>query len=666
MHQGSNTAFKSPSKQATASKKLADHSENRLKLDSLLETYIEGIPAGGTKEYRDAIDKVMQLLDTVKDHSDEALFDAFKKIHGQLVPMKVKIGNNLPPDEKKIREENDALRSNALKLADDGKKAFAPPLEVGPEAINFQLTSLLKQEATAARAIAASNPTAGLNSYAEYVLTQLTGAHPRERAAADAAKERGAPIPPVRKIQVPPWNSVNIVTAIYQLHDIDPRWFTKPIAQPLAEALIGRLADIANKQVFDAQSVANLAEAAPEIFKVLERMHPKNESLELRLTAALGKVVEKCSQLPNEHYADKSFLFPMRELRSCNLSPAGAEALCSYVAKLNHLFSQVSYGNHLPTISATFHAINGISSWTNSPESERKLTVMLTDLNDRLERSCQEFLPIAAASIIHGLRGLDSRRLGSDAINQITRTMRFVTDGLNNMLSTTKLEHRALSSIIHGLTVHLTITEGGVHRATKNLLAAVERRLPPETQHFDELGALCGALTTLRSHRNTYPSLMQQMLADVKLASNGPLLQNKGTTSDYISWQTIQQAYSLYGEAMPPKLEYTIQTMAPHVRGNVYPTMSEQRVRKWASEHPGVKVLPTAFQDGFELDLLVLFKDRLVNIEVDGRHHHEPCQKIIDDLRDAYLTLNHGYEIVRIPNSASEEEVHAILASLPI
>lgn len=666
MHYGSNTAFRAPTKQATASKMLADYSENKIKLEGLLEMYIQGIPAGGSKEYRDQIDTIVGLLDTVKDHSDENLFDVFKKIHGQLVPMKVRLGNNLPPDEKKIRDENDALRSNALKLADDGKKAFAPPSEVGPEAINFQLTSLLRNKATAAKAIAASNPTAGLVLYAEYVLTQLTGESPRERAAADAAKERGVLAPPVRTIEVPPWNSVNIVTAIYQLHDIDPRWFAKPIAQPLAEALIGRLADIANKQVFDAQSVANLAEAAPEIFKVLERMHPKNEKLEIRLTTALSKVVEKCSQLPNEHFADKSFLLPMRGLQSCNLSPRGAEALCSYVAKLNNLFSQVSYGNHLPTIAATFHAFNGISSWTNSPESERKLTVMLTNLNDRLERSCQELHPIAAASIIHGLRGLDTRRLGSDAINQITRTMRFVTDGLNDMPSTTKLDHRALSSIVHGLTVHLTITEGGIHRATKNLLTAVERRLPPETQTFDQLGALCGALTNLRSHRNVYPSLVQQILSDVKLASNGPLLQNKGATGDYIAWQTIQQAYSLYGETLPSRLEYTIQTMAPHVRGNLYPTLSEQRVRKWASEHPGVTVLPTAFQDGFELDLLTLFKDRRVNIEVDGRHHHEPYQKIIDDLRDAYLTLNHGYEIVRIPNSASEEEVHAILASLPI
>jgi hypothetical protein len=665
MSYGSHTATKATNRHASQSEELSISMDNKFKLDQLINEYIEGIPNGGTKEYRDKIDEVVEILDGIKKYSTEAIHKAFCQVNGQLVSLKIRNGGNLSPEERKANEENNLIRDNASKLAKAGMSVFSVPSVVLPVAANFDLTATLKDESRKAMELGASNPQAGLQRYTDYLLLHLTGEHPGDRAAAEIARKQGEPIPPVQSVKVPPWNSVNIVTAIYKLNDVDPKWYTRPHAQPLVEALVDRLAQIADKQVFDAYSVANLAEAAPALFKYLERANPKNPILEKRFIGALSKAVENSEELPNEKFADKSFLLSMREIRSCNLSPEGAAALCSYVAKLNHLFSQVSYCYHLPTIAATFHAFNGVSSWTNSPDSERKLTVMLTNLNDRLAKSAQSFEPIAAASIIYGLRGLDVRRLGSDAINQITRTMRLVTDGINTMPPPMKLDHRALSAIAHGLILSLSMAEGGIKRATTDLLSAVEQRLPPETTSFDRLGALCSTLTTLRPHRTEYSSLVNALFADIKPAANQSLLFNKSDPKQYIAWQVIQQAFALYGEVMPPRLQDMIDSMAPYVTSNLSLTQSEARVRSWVSAHPGVRVVDAVFQDGFELDLLIVYKDRLINIEIDGRHHKEPCQKIIDDVRDAYLTINRGYEIVRIPNSATEEQVRQILDSLP-
>ena len=666
MSYGSHAATKPQARQASQSEQLSISIENKCKLDHLISEYIEGIPNGGTKEYRDKIDEVVGILDGVKKHSNEIIHKAFCQVNGQLASLKVRNVANLSPGEREANEQNNLIRENASKLAKEGMSVFSVPSVASPVPANFLLTADLKEEARKCIELAATDLHAGLQRYSDYLLLHLTGEHTSYRASAEVARKKGEPIPLVRTVKVPPWNSVNIVTALYKLNDVDPKWYTKPHAQPLAEALISKLAQIADKQVFDARSVANLAEAAPALFKYLERANPKNPVLEKRFIGALARAVENSSELPNETYADKSFLLPMREIRSCNLSPEGAAALCSYVAKLNHLFSQVSYCNYLPTIAATFHAFNGVSSWINTPDSERKLTLMLTNLNDRLAKSPQPLEQIAAASIIYGLRGLDVRRLGSDAINQITRTMRFVTDGITNMPSAVKLDHKALSSIAHGLIVPLTMGEGGIQRATRDLLSAVEKRLPPETSTFDQLGALCGTLTTIRPHWSEHSSLVKALFADIKQAAHQPLLYNKIDTKHHIAWQVIQQAFSLYGETLPSRLQDTIDSLAPYVTSNLSLTQSEARVRAWVSAHPGVRVLDTIFQDGFELDLLIGYKDRLVNIEVDGRHHNGPCQKIIDDVRDAHLMATREYEIVRIANSATEEQVRKTLDSLPL
>lgn len=627
----SDTIHKLKGSRPVADQELAASADNSLKLNQIVNDYIRGIPDGGDPLFRKQIDDVMDRLNAVKDFSDSSLNKIFAQVRGALSQISAKAGGNLDPEQRRIRDENASYREHALKIATEGVRIFSIPTVERSQPEHFTLNKEINQafeDATRDRAN-------GMYGFVEFLSKKLT----------DKKQD---------------WNSVNIVTALYKMSDLDPQWPTRPFGQAIGSHLIDKLVTVADRYIFDGHSVCNIAERAPVLIEVLIRMQPKDPILEKRLFGALSKAVQYTKEMPEEAFADKSFLYPMRDISSRYLSHEGAAALCAYVAKLNHLFSQMSYSRHTKTIAATFHAINGVSAWAQNPDSDAKLTIMLKNLNDRFERSALPVDSVSVGSIIYGLKGLDVRNLSNDAVEQVTRTMRLVADKLNALPPGVALDHKAVSSMTHGLTLALEEKEGAVARATQGLMAALVRRLPAEIKTLDDLGAFCGALITLRPHIGEYQLLALGMLESSVRAASSPLPFQTGTRSSNVAWEVTQQAFALYRQRIPEQLQGIIDRMAPAIVNSSTPSRSEMRIREWARNHPGIVIDRTQYIDGFQLDLLA----NNINIEVDGGHHLEPAKVIADKVRDEYLSHkpHPGIRIIRVPSNISKEEFDRTLS----
>lgn len=624
----------------SADKQLSLSMENTVRLRQMVDDYISKapeIPEGmhmATAELRSRIDGAIDpllLLGAEKPISNEEAFAAFNKLRGVLHGCAVKGGAGQSEEERLAKSLMVAYRKHAQDFAEAGLEAFSVPSRRTSNGAHFQLSREITDRANYAQ----TDTREGSFGFSRFLIAKLQ---------ADAT----------------PWNPVNFVTALFKLNDLDQAWTKRSYAPELCEWVIRRLHTISNREIFDGRAIANLATIAPGLLEAVTRIEPRSPQLEKMLFNSLSKAVEYLKDKPDERFADKSFLLPMREISSRFLTPEGAGALCAYVAKLNHLFSQMSYRNHLPTVAATFHAIHGISSWALTSDSEAKLTVMLGNLNDRLSRNTSNFDQIAAASIVYGLKGIDLPNLSQDAQLEVSRTMRLVAEGIEQMPRGAKLNHAAISSIIHGLTVALCVKEGPVAGATKRLLSAVEERIPYETDRIDHLGMIAGALVTLYPHAQEYSSLRNSLVQAIEEPSRYPLTFTRYHDKDIIAWQTLQQAYGLFNRAMPQQLRDFVTAIKPSVEALRKPNLSEQRVRGYLAEYSGLTILAVPYINGFEVDFMVRKGTKLVDLEVDGSFHNEPAKRTTDAQRDLFLRAKMkevAFDIVRVPSNVSKSEL---------
>lgn len=635
-----------PSKQhasterVTSDKKLSLSLENAVKVRAMVDDYLSStpdLPIGMTQPTADYVEKIdravapLLVLGASPSITNEEAFAAFSKLRGVLHGYSVKPTGGLSQDEKIAAEVKLAYRKHAQDFADAGIEAFSVPTRRQASPAHFQLSHEINQRAFEAR----NDPREGPLAYSRYLISKLQD--PKT-----------------------PWNPVSFVTALFKLSELDSGWTKRGSASELCELAIRRLHTLANKELFDGRAIANLARIAPAMIDAVGRAAPRSPQVEKMLFNSLSKAIEYLEDKPDERFADTSFLLPMREISSRFLTDEGAGALCAYVAKLNHLFSQMSYRNHLPTIAATFHALNGISSWAVTPDSDAKLCVMLRNLNDRLSKNTTCMDSIAAGSIIYGLKGIDLPNLSSTAQLEVSRTIKLVAEGIGKMPQGACLNHASVSSIVHGLTVALSVTQGPVHSATRDLLGAVERRIPYEAERIEQVGAIAGALVTLRPHAHEYAGLCKEILRAIQFSSMEPLTFARGNQKDIIAWQTLQQAYSLYQEPMPAPLRDFVSGFKSHVEGLRRPNLSEQRISAYLKDYPNLQLLDVPYVNGFEVDLMVRKGQRIVNIEVDGGHHNEPAKRIADGQRDRFLhhkMAGIDFEIARIPSNCSKAEL---------
>lgn len=624
----------------TSDQRLSFSLENGERLKEMIFQFADGLPDAdprikvATSDFRDQIDEavgaLVELLSYERLSSEEAC-QAFNRLRGYLNGCKVTSAPGLSELERLAVAHKQEYRRYALAFAEAGSHAFAVPSRKPRTAANIALHQSLQEKANEAQGEGARASLA----FARFLGTAL----PSEGAS---------------------WNPVTYVTALRLLNDIDREWVKKTFAPQLCDQLIGKLHTIANKEVFDGQAICLLTQGAPALADAVCRLHPRNPQLEKMLFNALSKAVEFLDEKPDERYADRSFLYPLRALSSRNLTNEGAAALCTYVAQVNHLLSQMSYRDHLSTIAGTFHAINGISSWALSPDSDAKVTVLLTNLNDRLSRTPFPMKSIAAGSIIYGLKGLDLPNLSPEARTQAARTMNLLAEKIATTPPDNLLSYQAVSSIVHGLTVTLATGEGQFERPAQNLLNVMHQRLPLELLDIDQIGAMTGALVTLHPYQDRYRNLCDDLFA---LIENAPEEATSFAIDDprnLIAWQTIQHAYSLFDAQMPPSLTAFVEGFRHRVESMRRYNLSEQRVLGFVRQYPGLITLNTPYIDGFEIDILARRGDTLVNIEVDGAYHSDPAKKIADAQRDDHLRRKlseYNFDIVRVGRDCGKREL---------
>ncbi len=606
----------------------------------MIVRFAEGLPDAdprikeATANFRDQIDEAVGPLVELLSHerlSSEDAFQAFNGLRGYLNGCKVTSAPGLSDLDSLAVAHKQEYRRYALAFAEAGSNAFAVPIRKPKTQAHIALHQRIHEKASEAQGEGAT----ASHAFARFLATAL----PAERA---------------------PWNPVTFVTALRLLNDLDPEWNRKGFAPQLCEQLIAKLHTIANKELFDGQAICHLTQGAPALADAVARLRPRNPQLEKMLFNSLSKAVEFLEEKPDERYADRSFLFPLRALSSRNLTNEGAAALCAYVAQVNHLLSQMSYRDNLSTIAGTFHAINGISSWALSPDSDAKVTLLLTNLNDRLSKTPFPMGSISAGSIIYGLKGLDLPNLSPEACSQAARTMNLLAEKIATMPPDHLLSYQAVSSIVHGLTVTLSTGEGAFERPAQNLLNVMHRRLPLELLDIDQISAMTGALVTLHPYQRQYHNLCDDLFA---LVENAPEDATSFATEDQrslIAWQTIQHAYSLFDTQMPPSLTAFVEGSRHRIESMRRYNLTEQRVLAFVRQYPGLIPLNTPYIDGFEIDILARRGDTLVNIEVDGAYHSDPGKKIYDAQRDDHLRSRlseYNFEIVRVGRDCGKSEL---------
>jgi hypothetical protein len=631
----------------TSDHRLSISLENGERLKEMLVQFADGLPDTDprikkeTSEFRDQIDNavgaLVELVSYERLSSAEA-YQAFNKLRGYLNGCKVTSAAGLSEVETLALAHKQEYRRYALAFAEAGSNAFAVPTWKPKTQANIALFQRIHSKASEAQGEGAR------------------ASHAFGRFLAGELHSDGAS-----------WNPVTFVTALRLLNELDWEWNRRGFAPQLCEKLIAKLHSIANKEIFDGQAICHLTQGAPALADAVVRLRPRNPQLEKMLFNSLSKAVEFLDEKPDDRYADRSFLYPLRALSSRNLTNEGAAALCAYVAQVNHLFSQMSYSDHLSTIAGTFHALNGISSWALSPDSDAKLTILLTNLNERLSRTPFPMESIAAGSIIYGLKGLDLPNLSPEACSQAVRTMNLLAEKIGTMPADKLLSYQAVSSIVHGLTVTLSMGEGPFERTARNLLGVMHRRLPVELLDIDQVGAMTGALVTLHRHRLQYTSLCDDLFALIERTPTEAISFAPEDPRYLVAWQTIQHAYSLFEIEMPPSLTTFVESSRRRIESMRRYNRSEQRVLGFVRQYPGVIPLDTPYIDGFEVDILARRGDTVVNIEVDGAYHTDPGKKIADAQRDDHLRKKlseYNFEVVRVERDCGKSELFRILDSV--
>jgi len=595
----------------------------RERLDHFLNQYHDNQPLGGTPEFRVRISEIVDALDHLKSPTSRDISDTINKVHGQLV----QLGKPKDPGDR-------ALRVHALDFLKELKGVFAVPKAHQALPRDYSLSNTLdslKRE---------KDP----NKLAKFLISELG---PNSRLV---------------------WNSVNLVTGIYNLSQMDPGWPHASFALPLAEAFTQALTKVSAKDSFDRHSTSNLFNTLPRIIEALERAHPPRPILETSLIKTASRIIDDLQGVPNPEYVRNFFLYPLRDLKTCNLSPEAGVAACGLVARVTELLSRVRDSDSLEVIAMTFHALNGVSSWTHNDEGQLRLTTILSDLNRRLEQNSSPLCSISIGSILYGLKGINHSSLNHDSEAQVSKTLTLMAEKIASLPPDQVLNARCISSAFHSLTVATTVREGPVAKATQDLLAAIEPRIPRSVETLEDLGHMASALIPLSATRRTRIKLIKTLFESVDRSATTNLKPTSEGNADLISWQTTKQMYALYDTPLPAALAAVLAPLNDSVQHTISTSNSERRIADWIVKDYRVSVLRVPFEDGYNLDIAIQLPTtrgtlKKINIEVDGPHHNEPIQRALDVIRDQHLNLK-GWSILRIPTTATREEVRRMLDSL--
>jgi hypothetical protein len=589
------------------------------KRDHLFEQYKSTRPTGATEDFQRRIGEILAPVEASAISDTRALNRVFCVAQGQLIQL-----------GKQANPENQALRTAALNLARQGLEVFSIAKTVPATTIDVDLNRTVGDKSRL-----------GTGEFLSFLAAELS---PSSRSK---------------------WSPVNTVTALYNLSKFHPGWVREPSAPIVARLLIEKIDTLSGQETFNAHTVCNLAHSIPSISSVFRAQRMKDPVLESKLFNGLTRAIENLPEFPDEQYVKESFLMPLREVNTLALSDEGASALCAYTNRLNQLVSRIKYINSLETISISYHGLNGIFAWHTSDENQARLTSTLKNLNDRLEQNSEALTDIPAGSILYGLRGIETSKLGPDAQAEVARTLTLVAEKLMTKPQGETFRALTINSMITGLTTTLSTHTEPIHSATIALLDEMTLRLPEPPKNLTDLGLLCGALVVLRRSYSHHVEHINRFRHVVDQTNAHTVIFNRQNPSDQIAWHNIHQMYALYERQMPEALKNKLTSMDDALNRAQQPSWSERRIGAAIKNVPGIIISEAKFEFGFEMDFKVRVhgQNRRINIEVDGVHHKEPAHRLMDNLRDAFFRRA-GWEVYRVSADANQQEITKLVTSI--
>ena len=311
-----------------------------------------------------------------------------------------------------------------------------------------------------------------------------------------------------------------------------------------------------------------------------------------------------------------------------------------------------------------FRSLRGLSCWCASAESQLSLATTLKTLNDRLEQARGTIDSKGVVTILGGLRGIDYPKLIEPALSEVARSLNLVNARLKK--TTEPLNYQAIGTAIHSLGYACDVRQGPIQTATSRLLETIASKLPelpPAT--FGDVGMACSALYSLHPTGKAFSQLVTKLWNRVNTTPYDSIEIPYNDKHKVTSLSVIQQTFSIYGQKIPSALGKTLSFVQNSIGRHTSqgPSAGELRTREVLSCVPGLALMPTTTLAGFELDIpgRATGNTRLIDFEVDGPHHDEPCQRRSDGIRDRFFHKN-GVETIRIPNAMSDESIVAALA----
>jgi hypothetical protein len=472
------------------------------------------------------------------------------------------------------------------------------------------------------------------------------------------------------------WTAANLTTATYGLckrySHIPPQDQQRPwerLGTPAAEvaALITHKAhEISQVEAFDQLSASNLTSTLPHVLTALTLGRETTRGLDQLYIESVARALQYCESALIPTFLAPMIFVPLGKVSSVHLSPGAQTALCELAKLTVDLTEKADPVPTLRSVAANFHALKGVTVWSNSLDNQRALCAALQGLNERFAAALSEIggrvAPLRSANsqivaeVSAGLSGVDFNYLTDDARKQSTRTIEMLGECLALM------DHRAtaesLGLLIHNLGTALDAHQEPLHGAVNALLEDV-RIAANRTRisGLDEVGYLCAALVSLHPLRHSHWELIRALWSPIESVNHLTLSPTAKPENEIKIWASIHQAFALYPKRLSPPLLKMLGDIAPRAYDQARANKSDAEVRiaQVVRTIPGVKVLPPTIAYGFELDVLVeLPQGQRLNIEADGLYHSEPGKRRLGLLvRDQFLPQK-GIEVMRF-----DTEVHA-------
>lgn len=611
----------------------------KLRITGLAYDLIGRNPEGVTQALSNKVSEI--LLDKLGSPAEKAnvlgqqeACTLLRQAHGALSALKSEFNGQTPTADKDFRKSTMAELDKVLKELEPPKLAIKEEVSYGDQRSDFELTRKINHAATFTR-----------EGYLDFLKDNLS---PQSGTT---------------------WNAFNLIGAIEKLSYQHPDWINDHKAAPLVASLLSdKLLSVSKQEglAITEKSFCVLCKNINTVAAVFERQFIKNPEKESALFTAAAKLTACATPGNPPGTIDYRFFWPLTEITSAYLSPAGGAALCAYFDELHQVAGKVTGAEKLSTIDSAFRSLKSVTCWADTPQNQEHLRSILVGLNERLAKNREPFTSEALGGILSGLRGIDGEKLTGPVHRELAKTLLLVSDRVSKMEEVPSI--KALCKAIHGVGPSLGATTKPLKSAVTILMGEFLRRLPQAPERMSELGYACGALNELVPHVESFPNLVRLLWKDVVQTVN---YRNFGCDrtlrEDLIAWAVVQQAHVQYSVAIPEDLERRLSSLAPNATRMAHESgsRSEDRISDNLARIKGVDVGGKMLLYGFESDRTFTVEGcpGVWALEVDGSTHLAPGEREKGRRKEGVFN-EFGIQIVRVPSNASPADLERMIAGI--